>query len=147
MAVDDHGLEALKKAAEQVTPGDKSNYLFKVKDAAVITLLEAILIASGGSPPALNSEFIDHSGSQDTSADEIIPENEDRTYLRIQNLETSPAKVLFINFGDTVSTTDPGSYRIGPGEVFELGVGSFISTQAVNAISSSGSIKFTAKEG
>ncbi len=32
MAVDDHGLEALKKAAEEVTPGDKSDYYFKVAD-------------------------------------------------------------------------------------------------------------------
>ena len=32
MAVDDHGLEVLKKAGEQVTPGDKSDYYIKVKD-------------------------------------------------------------------------------------------------------------------
>lgn len=30
MAVDDHGLETLKKAAEEVTPGDKSNLYYKV---------------------------------------------------------------------------------------------------------------------
>jgi len=30
VAVDDHGLEALKKAAEEVTPGNKSNYYIKV---------------------------------------------------------------------------------------------------------------------
>lgn len=30
MAVDDHGLETLKKSAEQVTAGDKSNYYHKV---------------------------------------------------------------------------------------------------------------------
>lgn len=30
MAVDDHGLEVLKKAGEEVTPGDKSDYYIKV---------------------------------------------------------------------------------------------------------------------
>lgn len=32
MAVDDHGLEVLKKAGEEVTPGDKSDYYIKVMD-------------------------------------------------------------------------------------------------------------------
>lgn len=31
MAVDDHGLEVLKKSAEEVSPGDKSDYYLKVK--------------------------------------------------------------------------------------------------------------------
>ena len=30
MAVDDHGLEVLKKSGEEVTPGDKSDYYVKV---------------------------------------------------------------------------------------------------------------------
>lgn len=30
MAVDDHGIEALKKAAEEVTPGNQSDYFLKV---------------------------------------------------------------------------------------------------------------------
>ena len=30
MAVDDHGLEVLKKSGEEVTPGDKSDYYIKV---------------------------------------------------------------------------------------------------------------------
>lgn len=30
MAVDDHGLEVLKKSGEEVTPGDKSDYFIKV---------------------------------------------------------------------------------------------------------------------
>lgn len=31
MAVNDHGLEAIRKSAEQVTPGDASDYYFKVR--------------------------------------------------------------------------------------------------------------------
>lgn len=31
MAVDDHGLEALKKSANQITPGDKSDYYLATK--------------------------------------------------------------------------------------------------------------------
>ena len=32
MAVDDHGLEVLKKSGEEVTPGDKSDYYIKVSE-------------------------------------------------------------------------------------------------------------------
>ena len=32
MAVDDHGLEVLKKAGEEVTPGSKADYYLKVSD-------------------------------------------------------------------------------------------------------------------
>jgi hypothetical protein len=32
MAVDDHGLEVLKKAGEQLIPGDKSNYYIKTSE-------------------------------------------------------------------------------------------------------------------
>ena len=44
MAVDDHGLEAIRKAAEQVTPGDKSDYYIKVKvDGDSITIDNATI--------------------------------------------------------------------------------------------------------
>lgn len=54
MAVDDHGLEVLKKAGEEVTPGDKSDYYIKVKDinsasgAATETTLLSVLAAVDG---------------------------------------------------------------------------------------------------
>ena len=32
MAVDDHGLEAMRKASEESKPGDKSDYYFKVRE-------------------------------------------------------------------------------------------------------------------
>lgn len=143
MAVDDHGLEALKKSAEQVTPGDKSNYYLKVKDTLALAALNEIVANLGGTPSGVK-QLTDFSDSVSTSSVEIIPANEARQYLRIQNLETS-SKVLFINFVSAASITDPGSYRIGPGETFLMD--NFCSTQAVNAISSSGSLKFTAKEG
>ena len=34
MAVDDFGIEVLKKAADEITPGDKSEYILKVKGVA-----------------------------------------------------------------------------------------------------------------
>lgn len=45
MAVDDHGLEALKKSAEQVTPGNKSDYYLKTRNATLETLLSASFIS------------------------------------------------------------------------------------------------------
>lgn len=43
MAVDDHGLEVLKKAGEEVNPGSKADYYIKVQDASTVTLLTQIL--------------------------------------------------------------------------------------------------------
>lgn len=46
MAVDDHGLEVLKKSGEQVTPGDRADYYIKTKvingvaDPVVVTVVE-----------------------------------------------------------------------------------------------------------
>lgn len=43
MAVDDHGLEVLKKSGEEVTPGDKSDYYIKVKDQALIDAINNLI--------------------------------------------------------------------------------------------------------
>lgn len=53
MAVDDHGLEAIRKAAEEVTEGDKSDYYIKTQvinsntDQVVCKLLAQVEIATG----------------------------------------------------------------------------------------------------
>ena len=49
MAVDDHGLEVLKKSGEEITPGSKANYYIKVNDSINKVVLEQILSALGGS--------------------------------------------------------------------------------------------------
>lgn len=45
MAVDDHGLEVLKKAGEQVTPGSPANYYIKVGVLGTVTV-------AGAAPPS-----------------------------------------------------------------------------------------------
>lgn len=47
MAVDDHGLETIRKAGEEVTPGDKSDYYIKVAGTD----------ASGAEPIAVSGSF------------------------------------------------------------------------------------------
>lgn len=42
MAVNDHGLEAIRKAAEQVTPGDPSDYYLKTSPSPAASLLLSI---------------------------------------------------------------------------------------------------------
>lgn len=52
MAVDDHGLEVLKKSGEEVTPGDKSDYYIKTRNTNSFD--DIVVLASGSS---LNSAF------------------------------------------------------------------------------------------
>ena len=62
MSVDDHGLEVLKKAGEEVTPGDKSDYYIKVG----LVSGGSITVNVGGSPLAdINWDALD---AQQTSA-------------------------------------------------------------------------------
>lgn len=49
MAVDDHGLEAIRKSAEEVTPGSKADYYLKTK------IIDAI--AGSFSPSGLSQEI------------------------------------------------------------------------------------------
>ena len=51
MSVDDHGIETLKKAAEQVTPGDKSNYYLKTVSLSAFQIpkdADAFTVELGG---------------------------------------------------------------------------------------------------
>lgn len=47
MAVDDHGLEVLKKSGEEITPLDKSDYYIKVAQATTFNTLLALTQSSG----------------------------------------------------------------------------------------------------
>ena len=38
MAVNDHGIEVLKKSGEEITPGDKSDYYIKTKGVGSLVL-------------------------------------------------------------------------------------------------------------
>ena len=42
MSVDDHGWEALKKAAEEITPGDKSEYVHRVRRPFIKNTFRAV---------------------------------------------------------------------------------------------------------
>lgn len=77
------------------------------------------------------------------AADEVMAANVSRKYLFIQNAED--ATDLWINLGVVAVEASP-SIRLAPGASFVM-EGSFISSQALSAISSLTGHVFTAKEG
>ncbi len=82
------------------------------------------------------------SGTPGTST-QVCAANSSRRYFFIQNLSTTTD--IYINIGAAASAGS-GSILLAPkaGFVFE---DSFVSTQAVNVVSASASIAFSAKEG
>lgn len=88
--------------------------------------------------------FTDRSGTTSATpatSTEIMPANLNRKYLFIQNVNDA---VLWINFTNAATLGQP-SIEIIPGASFTL-EGNSISTEAVNVVSKSASIPFTAKE-
>lgn len=85
----------------------------------------------------------DRSGSASVTSTQIMAANSSRKYLFIQNLDDTIS--IYVNFGAT-ATTGAGSYLIVGGASLSM-ESSFISTQAVNLRSASGTPAFTAKEG
>lgn len=91
--------------------------------------------------------FTDRSGTTSATANtstSVAGVNLNRRYILIQNLDTS--NDIFINFTSAASATAPGSIRISAKSSFVL-ESSAISTEAINIVSGSASINFTAKEG
>lgn len=88
--------------------------------------------------------FVDRSGTTSVTpgtSTQIMPENLNRKYLFIQNIDDA---VIWINFTST-ATAGQSSIELLPGAAFVL-EGSSISTEAVNVVSQSASIPYTAKE-
>jgi hypothetical protein len=90
-----------------------------------------------------SGSLTDRSGSASTTSSQVMAANTDRKYLVFHNLSGSIN--MWINFG-SAATNGSGSIQVGPKDIFEMS-GSFVSTQAVNVISGSGTPSYTAKEG
>lgn len=88
--------------------------------------------------------FIDHSGTTSVTPDtstQVMPANLNRKYLFIQNIDDA---IVWINF-TSAATAGQASIELLPGAAFVL-EGSSISTEAVNIVSQSVNIPYTAKE-
>lgn len=85
MAVDDHGLEVLKKSGEEVTPGDKSDYYVKVGQvpgqtwdvnigSASVTVLGDSKISGtvDGSDPGTERTFVNNRKNQVLASHDLV---------------------------------------------------------------------------
>ncbi len=73
MAVDDHGLEVLKKSGEQVTPGDRSNYYIKTK--VINSGAEPIPITGSISTTPGPLQFVKDTVDVEVVLDTVTPSN------------------------------------------------------------------------
>jgi hypothetical protein len=105
-----------------------------------------VVIASDQSALQLKpngGSFTDHSGTVGTTSTQIMPVNADRKYLLIQN---NSGKTLWINFTATATAASPSIAIAANGGSLVM-EGNFVSTEAINAISTSAAQAFTAKQG
>lgn len=85
----------------------------------------------------------DRSGSASTTSAQVAATNSNRRYFYFQNLDASIA--VYLNFG-SAATAGSGSIKIPAGGSFAMTMGDFVSTDAINVISASGTPAYTAKE-
>ena len=112
MAVDDHGIETIRKAGEEVTPGDKSDYYIKVNDSINKAVLDAILAALGGTSGVDVFDEFDGTSSIGTTTviSNTVPAGKTWELSRV-NVSCRQRIVYEIKIGATVV----GSGRTGPG--------------------------------
>lgn len=87
--------------------------------------------------------LVDRSGTASSSSSTLMPANEDRSYLFIQNVS---AGTIWINFTSDATASSP-SIALGPGATYTLGT-SFITTEKITVIRAGIlDLSYTAKEG
>lgn len=84
----------------------------------------------------------DFSGNASTTSTQFVPANANRKYLLIFNQSSTN---IFINF-TSPATNGAGSFQLGGRSMFIM-EGTWVSTEAVNIISNSGTPAVTVKEG
>ena len=90
----------------------------------------------------------DRSGTVTTGGtnQQIMGANANRKYLLIENPPLA-AETLFINLSGAASTSDGKSIQLAPGGSFEMTIGTYISTEAINVTAATMGHVFIAKEG
>ena len=125
MAVRDHGLEALRKSAEEVIPGDKAEYKLRVFG-------EVETIA-----PAKAASAVKTNVAAATSNTPLLAANASRQGFKLFNDSNS---AVFVNFGDAADASN-FVVKMGPNAFYETN--DF--TGAVNAlwVSANGAMRVT----
>jgi len=133
MAVDDHGLETLKKAAEQVTPGDKSDLYHKVgivfDDSGTITPvssdnpLPVTGTTGGGGSGAASSFSTGAQSSITTSAVQMVASSTPASVGLTIRADRANTGIVFVgnSSGVTAGTDDStDGMPLSPGEVLNI---------------------------
>lgn len=100
MAVDDHGIETIRKAGEEVTPGDKSDYYIKVNDdEANATLVEIKDNGVSATPSGLSTAGVITVVTLNSTGWTALPATAltDRNGIGIQNDSAIQIKLNFDN--------------------------------------------------
>ena len=106
-------------------------------------------VATGpGAPLPVAGErgaFTNRSGATSATAStstQLAPANAARRFLFIQNVGTAD---IWINFGAAANAGQP-SIKLTANSIFQMDGSGFVSTEAVNVLSATASIAYTAKE-
>lgn len=122
MSVIDHGLEAIRKAAEQVTPGDKSDYYIKVRNATLENTSVRAFSTPSNTRPTVT-----------TASSTILAANAARRYAYVFN---SSGAVIYLKLGTTAVVNE--GIRLPNNEIFEI-TSDKLWTGVINAIRGAGS--------
>lgn len=77
MAVDDHGIEAIRKSADELTPGDLSNYILKIKGGI------ADGSADAGGPLKVGTRTVDQASALPVTIDSVVADMISDLYRRL----------------------------------------------------------------
>ena len=127
MAVDDHGLEVLKKSGEQVTPGDRSDYYIKtsVNNTVSNPVPVVLQVSTTGTLTTI---------TRSTTAQNALGTNSSRRGFILWN---DSGANCFVRFGGTATTT-AFSIRLPNNQGYET-PGHLNFTGVISVIWSSGS--------
>lgn len=118
MAVDDHGLEVLKKSGEEVTPGDKSDYYIKVGPTPGLPLDISGTFTAEAQPSGLSTALKTsvHTVTDTAAAIPATPlANRNSAAFRNMGPYT-------IYFGSSAGVTDADGWPKYPGEEFHIDI-------------------------
>lgn len=128
MAVQDHGLEVLKKSGNEITPGDHSDYYIATK------LIDAV--EGAFTPSGLTEAFVVKTVDVSTTAVTLPGANlTNRNAISIHN--TSGTTTIYLGPNNSVTADNvvgsTSGWEIGPGEFFNLDITDSIDLYAITA--------------
>jgi len=144
MAVDDHGIEVLKKSGEEMVPGNKGDYYLKVGIASISAGLDPIPVVisgSSGSQPAVPSTGAAALTSISASVTSvvIVSANSLRIGLKLFNNSSS---ISYVSFGAT-SSSSAFTIRMGQFSYYDMETPVYNDVVSAIWVSATGSIVAT----